>query len=344
MSRRSPPEIGSVRPGLARHRGVPLRPGPAAVALVLAFSACGPPGGEVGDEPLVDTGETVHETSNTVPETSETRVDAPVAGESELEIIDAHLHTRFGGEPYPLSGIPQTRERLLAEMKEAGVVGGIAHTDSTGAGWSEDLAAHGIVHCRGVGSNPDLEGLLSALESGRFRCLKIYLGYIPRYPTDPAYEPVYRLAARFGVPVVFHTGDTSASDALVKYAHPLDIDEVAVGHRDVTFVIAHAGNPWFESAAEVTYKNPNVVLEGSAILAGDLDAYPDEAVEELLVRPLRRVFLYVEDPTRIMFGSDWPVTDIPSYVAAYKRAIPREHWQAVFHDNAVRVFKLGPRR
>ena len=27
-------------------------------------------------------------------------------------------------------------------------------------------------------------------------------------------------------------------------------------------------------------------------------------------------------------------------VEAYKKAIPPEHWQAVFHDNAVRVFKF----
>jgi uncharacterized protein len=41
-----------------------------------------------------------------------------------------------------------------------------------------------------------------------------------------------------------------------------------------------------------------------------------------------------------MFGTDWPLTGMKAYVEAYKRAIPREHWQAVFHDNAVRVFKF----
>ncbi len=268
-------------------------------------------------------------------------VDSGTGAGDALAIIDAHLHTRFSGQPYPLSGIPDTREELLREMREAGVVGGVSHTDSAGLGWWPDLAAEGIIHCRGVGTTVDAAAIEEALASGRYRCIKIYLGYVPRYPTDPAYEPVYRLAARFGVPVVFHTGDTSTADALVKYAHPLDIDEVAVRHRDVTFVIAHAGNPWFESAAEVTYKNPNVALEASAILAGDLDSLDPEVVETLMVEPLHRLFLYVEDPSRILFGSDWPVTDIPSYVAAYRRAIPREHWQAVFHDNAVRVFGLS---
>jgi hypothetical protein len=55
----------------------------------------------------------------------------------------------------------------------------------------------------------------------------------------------------------------------VKFSHPLTIDEVAVDHPDITFVIAHAGNPWIESAAEVAYKNPNVYLDGSAFVIGD---------------------------------------------------------------------------
>jgi predicted TIM-barrel fold metal-dependent hydrolase len=148
------------------------------------------------------------------------------------------------------------------------------------------------------------------------------------------------MAEKYDVPVVFHTGDTSSTRAKLKFADPLTIDEVAVDHPKVRFVIAHCGNPWIESAAEVAYKNPNVYLEGSALLIGDLDQMPREKVDLYVVRPLSWIFGYVEDPTKLMFGSDWPLTEISSYVKAFKRAIPREHWQAVFHDNAVRVFKL----
>ena len=41
-----------------------------------------------------------------------------------------------------------------------------------------------------------------------------------------------------------------------------------------------------------------------------------------------------------MFGSDWPLVSMKPYVEAYKRAIPKEHWKAVFYDNAARVFKF----
>ena len=149
-------------------------------------------------------------------------------------------------------------------------------------------------------------------------------------------------AEKYHVPVVFHTGDTDSRQAMLKYADPLTVDEVAVSHPKVTFVLAHAGNPWIESAAEVAYKNPNVFLDGSAFVIGDLKQTTPEQIETYLVKPVRWIFDYVGDPTKLMFGTDWPLTDIGPYLEAFRRAIPREHWKAVFHDNAARVYGLRP--
>ena len=267
---------------------------------------------------------------------------APSIDEGDLEIIDAHIHTAFTGAPEPASGILDTEESLLAAMAEARVAGAVAHTRPGGQGYS-DLSHHGVIHCLGVAADPDTAVIDGALANGRFRCLKIWLGYVERYAYDPAYEPVYRLAERHGVPVVFHTGDTYSSRAKLKYAHPLTIDEVAVDHPGVTFVIAHAGYPWIRSAAEVSYKNPNVLIEASAFMVGSTAGKPPAWLERYVVEPIAWVFGYVEDPSKVMFGSDWPLVDMASYVEAYKRAIPRQHWRAVFHDNAVRVFGLDAR-
>jgi predicted TIM-barrel fold metal-dependent hydrolase len=195
--------------------------------------------------------------------------------------------------------------------------------------------------CLGIDARPNVSLMEDGLRSGKYGCIKIYLGYVHQYAYDKNYEPAYELAEKYDVPVVFHTGDTSSRRAKLKYADPLTIDEVAVDHPKVRFVIAHCGNPWIESAAEVSYKNPNVYLDGSAMLIGDLDRMPRAKVDAYVVRPLAWIFGYVEDPAKLMFGSDWPLTDINSYVKAFKRAIPREHWRAVFHDNAMRVFKLN---
>jgi uncharacterized protein len=178
------------------------------------------------------------------------------------------------------------------------------------------------------------------LKSGRFACIKIYLGYVHQFAYDKNYEPAYKLAEKYNVPVVFHTGDTYSTEAKLKYSDPLTIDEVAVDHPKVTFVIAHCGNPWIESAAEVAYKNPNVYLDGSAFLIGDLSKTKPETIDTYLVHPIAFVFGYVDDPKKLMFGTDWPLVGMKQYVDAFKRAIPKEYWQAVFHDNAARVFKI----
>jgi predicted TIM-barrel fold metal-dependent hydrolase len=47
-----------------------------------------------------------------------------------------------------------------------------------------------------------------------------------------------------------------------------------------------------------------------------------------------------------MFGSDYSdsiVTNIKSYIDAYKKAIPERHWRAVFSENAACVYKFNKR-
>jgi hypothetical protein len=263
------------------------------------------------------------------------------AEEPKIQIIDAHTHTRFDGKPEQTSKIPVTEEEYLKEWREAGVVGAVSHMSQTGEGYVEDLRAHNVVFCAGLGPKIDVAWLEDGLRSGKFGCIKIYLGYVHQWAYDPAYQPAYALAEKYGVPVVFHTGDTYSTTGKLKYADPLTIDEVAVDHPKVNFVIAHCGNPWIESAAEVAYKNPNVYLDGSAFLIGDLGKLPKGTVDQYVVKPLAWIFGYLQDPTKLMFGTDWPLTSIAPYVEAFKAAIPREHWKAVFHDNAARVFKIG---
>ena len=254
-------------------------------------------------------------------------------------IIDAHTHTGFPDKPEWAQSVPVTEERYFREMREAGVTGAVAHGFADGSGYA-DYRSRNVVHCAGAGAKVDAARIEAGLKSREYGCIKVYLGYEYQWAYDRHYEPVYRLAEKYGVPVVFHTGDTYLGKGKLKFADPLTIDEVAVDHPKVNFVIAHCGNPWILSAAEVAYKNANVYLECSAMLTGDLSKLPPEQVEEYLVKPLAWIFGYVDKPAKLMFGSDWPLTNMKSYVEAYKRAIPKEHWNAVFHDNAARLFKL----
>lgn len=257
-----------------------------------------------------------------------------------IPIIDVHTHTKFYGGMEEATRQPRTKEQYFKEWREAGIVGAVAHTAEDGGNF-HDLKSSNVIYCGGVGDRIDLKRLEDGLKSRQYGCIKIYLGYTYRFAYDQQYEPVYQLAQKYDVPVVFHTGDTSTSRGKLKFADPLTIDEVAVDHPNVNFVLAHCGNPWIESAAEVAYKNPNVYIECSALLTGNLDEMPKEKVDTYVVRPFAWVFGYLEKPEKMMFGTDWPLVSMKPYVDAYKRAIPKEHWRAVFHDNAARVFKIS---
>lgn len=265
---------------------------------------------------------------------------AGASGQERLPVVDAHVHAAFTPDGSGGVGIPNTRSSLMEAWAGSNVVGAVVHLPM--GTYQPTATLPGARYCAGVPEEPDADALERALAAGRIHCVKIRLGYVHRWASDSAYEPVYALAARFGVPVVFHTGDTWSSRAKLKYADPLTVDAVAVDHPDVTFVIAHCGNPWIESAAEVAYKNPNVVLECSAMLTGDMAALDPADVDTYVIEPIRWIFGYVEDPSKLMFGTDWPLVDVASYAEAYRAAIPPEHWRAVFHDNAARVFGFPP--
>ena len=247
------------------------------------------------------------------------------------QIIDVHVSAEPSGD------------ELTREWAAGGIVGGVAHPPPLKPAAEPKRQAANVISCAAVDDKADLRQIEAGLKERRVGCLKVYLGYVHRYASHLAYKPFYELAAKYDVPVIFHTGDTSSKQAKLKYADPLTVDEVAVDHPSTTFVLAHCGNPWIESAAEVAYKNPNVYLECSALLAGDLSKLPAEKVDMYVVRPIAWIFGYIEDPSKLMFGSGWPLTKPGPYVEAYKKAIPKQYWPQVFHDNAARIFNL-PRR
>jgi predicted TIM-barrel fold metal-dependent hydrolase len=186
-------------------------------------------------------------------------------------------------------------------------------------------------------------------QGGKLVALKAYLGYLHFGPEHPNYVPYYKLAARHGLPVIFHTGDTWSTKAKVKYAHPLRVDEVAVDHPDVKFVMAHLGNPWLIDAAEVVFKNDNVWADLSGLFVGDTNAINDlrkkandlpDAAEGLMFSDLKKALSYTGRPDRFLYGSDWPLAPMPAYRRLIETIVPKDQHGAVFRANAERLFGL----
>lgn len=272
-----------------------------------------------------------------------------------MKIIDAHLHL------FPPS--PETEEtarqvghhnsitHLRQVYKELGMVHGVVmgnHSLDLGYHqYPEDL----FHYCVGLDSSmrneegrfvPDfVERVEENLRRENCCGVKLYPGYNHIWLSDPLYEPVYRLAARYGKPVAVHMGLTASPGAHLKYAHPLALDETAADHPDTRFVMCHFGNPFLEAAAAVVEKNPNVAADLSGLLEGrvDLDRYFQEQAG--YVSLLRTWLTAIQKWDSIMFGTDWPIVNLGEYIQFIQRLIPEERWAAVLFENANRIYGLG---
>jgi hypothetical protein len=188
-----------------------------------------------------------------------------------------------------------------------------------------------------------LRGVEAALAGRQVVALKVYLGYLHFPPDHAGYRPYYELAERYRLPVVFHSGDTYSPRAKLRFAQPLLVDDVAVDHPNVRFVLAHLGNPWLLDAAEVVYKNVNVWADLSGLAVGTAADFTAEERRDALsdgAQAVRRAFLYAERPNRFLFGSDWPLAPLAAYRDFIGDAVPTAHHQQVFHDNARVLFRI----
>lgn len=187
------------------------------------------------------------------------------------------------------------------------------------------------------GRPADLSGTRARLERKEIVGLKMYPGYVHFYPNDRVCEPVYELAQEFGVPVMFHAGDTYARGAKVKYAHPIHLDDVAVDHPDMNMVVCHLGNPWFRDTAEVVYKNENAYADISGLV---LEAF-EAPLERWVAEEVREIITYSGDPDFLLYGTDWPIVRMGPYMQFVKSlGFEEKAMEKIMYRNAKRLFRL----
>jgi predicted TIM-barrel fold metal-dependent hydrolase len=289
-----------------------------------------------------------------------------------VPIIDMHMHvvnSKIPGVRAKLmllapigkadaTGMKQLVKRIEEETKSVGVSHALCMprfevSDKDPLGIQETLAVAKLV--RGPTLHPvglvhperfdrdHLARVEEVLKQKKVKALKVYLGYLHYEPSCPAYRRYYQLAAKYKIPVIFHTGDTYSDSAKVKYAHPLKIDEVAVDFPETKFVLAHFGNPWIMDAAQVVYKNKNVFADLSAIVIGDAEEFATMKKDGVLDRAMKRIkegIEYSEAPDKFLFGSDWPLAPMAVYRDFVRMLFPEKHHAAVFGGTARTLFGL----
>lgn len=183
----------------------------------------------------------------------------------------------------------------------------------------------------------DVDELRSLLQEGAIKGLKLYPGYEPFYPSDQKLAPIYALAEEFDVPVMIHTGDTYSPTGKVKYSHPINIDEVAVDHPKVKFVICHLGNPWLRDCMEVVYKNDNCYADISGLVLGDFS----DRFEEYMRKQLQEMLIWGMNPRKVLYGTDWPISSMESYLRFMDELrLPAKDKRLMLAENAAKLFKI----
>ncbi len=268
-----------------------------------------------------------------------------------MKIIDAHLHFCPGyghfDELAREAGHENTEEHLRKVYEENGIVCGIV-MGNRGMSAGEHVYPDMFRYCIGVdrsylGSHT-IEESYGLIEENlkRDACvgIKLYPGYNRTYISDPVYEPVYELAKTYRKPVAVHMGQTAGSHAYLKYSHPLTLDEAAVRHPDVRFVMCHFGNPWLMDAAAVVEKNENVTADLSGLLVAKTDFSALLNRQRGYLDALKTWIAYCEDYGKFMFGTDWPLANYGEYIELVKWLIPEEEWEQVFYRTAAQVYGL----
>ncbi|WP_066393007.1 amidohydrolase family protein [Neobacillus mesonae] len=282
-----------------------------------------------------------------------------------MRIIDAHLHfsniTSFKDTAANLSKLDYTSAGLAQEYRDANVVLGIAMglTETKADGFPdyetatpmgldlEEQIPANVCYCPGINpyrlARQELAALEACLSNPEVVGIKIYLGYYPFFAYDEVYSPVYELAVKYGLPVVFHTGDTYSERGLLKYAHPLTLDEVAVKNREINFMMAHFGDPWVLDGAEVLYKNRNMYADLSGLLVGTREDLQKKLDSPYFFNHLKHALAFTDDYSKFLFGTDWPLVQVQPYIDLIKELIPKEAHEDVFFNNAVKLFpKIKP--
>ena len=89
-----------------------------------------------------------------------------------LNVIDVHTHAEFTNEIESTSKIAVTEEQYIKELKDAGVVAAVSHTDKDGVVKYRDLKHLNVLQCAAVTSKINAKIIEEGIKSKNLDVLK----------------------------------------------------------------------------------------------------------------------------------------------------------------------------
>jgi predicted TIM-barrel fold metal-dependent hydrolase len=153
---------------------------------------------------------------------------------------------------------------------------------------------------------------------------------------DRMLYPAYAWAEAHELPVIVHSGTSTFSGSINRYADPTLLEEVLRDFPDLDVVLAHGGRGyWYAQAAFLALTNPHVWLEVSGL--------PPQRLPDYYGSTLRRL------GPKIVFGTDWPgVPGVDRNARAVEKVLleagcSEQDVAAAWAGNATRLYHLPAR-
>lgn len=169
------------------------------------------------------------------------------------------------------------------------------------------------------------------------RGLKLHPSIQNFAPDDGSAYPLLEVAQEWGIPALFHTGQTGIGANMrggggirLGLSNPMLLDEVAVRFPDLRIIMAHPSFPWQDEALAVATHKPNVYI--------DLSGWSPKYFPPQLVRYANTLLA-----DKVLFGSDYPLITPDRWLADFTQLEMKPHViPKILKDNAVRVLNLDP--
>ena len=175
-------------------------------------------------------------------------------------IVDCHTHIRSPEDEAEASEHWGAAETVDACIVLAGLDGTIEETNKKLAAYvnkhKERMVGFAVVDpTQETVEKRELNFLTDKLG---FKGLVIYCSASGFHPAHTQAMLLYESAQKMRLPIFFHNGGLSQPNAVLDYAQPYLLDEIARTFRDLKIVVSNMGMPFVEQTISLVAKNDNV--------------------------------------------------------------------------------------
>lgn len=187
------------------------------------------------------------------------------------------------------------------------------------------------------------EGLF---KEGRIMGIKLYPGYQHFYPYEEKVIEIAKLCEKYNKPLVFHTGDLfdPTDCAILKYAHPLHINELARLCPQTKIVISHFGFPYFLETANVMASSENIYVDVSSVMVKLGTKKETKRLQKQYTKDLERTLTYYPFiKEKMMFGTDFAGEEsslclVKPYIKVIKKLLNKTQQENAFYKLAEKLY------